>query len=170
MPTIKCANCAKTVERRGANARFCVACAGARKPRLAAPDRVRAGNYKGLCIDGQWCCVDCRTPIKPEIFNGKKCRAVLRCWPCWRTRDVARMAIRQRAANLVAKAIKAGELQRPGAFSCVDCGRPAMHYDHRDYTKPLNVVPVCRSCNVMRGPADIWPAGAPDAKPAADAR
>lgn len=28
-----------------------------------------------------------------------------------------------------------------------------MDYDHRDYTKPLSVEPVCRSCNKLRGPA-----------------
>ena len=36
---------------------------------------------------------------------------------------------------------------------CVDCGKRAEHYDHRDYTKPLEVEPVCRSCNKLRGPA-----------------
>jgi hypothetical protein len=25
-------------------------------------------------------------------------------------------------------------------------------YEHRDYTKPLQVEPVCRSCNALRGP------------------
>jgi hypothetical protein len=36
---------------------------------------------------------------------------------------------------------------------CVDCGKyPASCYDHRDYTKPLDVDPVCGSCNKLRGP------------------
>lgn len=65
-------------------------------------------------------------------------------------------AIRTRAASAVAKAIRMGELERATSFLCVDCNRPAREYDHRDYTKPLAVVPVCRSCNVMRGPADVW--------------
>ena len=30
----------------------------------------------------------------------------------------------------------------------------AYDYDHRDYSKPLEVDPVCRRCNQMRGPAD----------------
>ena len=46
-----------------------------------------------------------------------------------------------------------GELLPATAFKCVDCERPATVYDHRDYSKPLAVEPVCRSCNVMRGPA-----------------
>lgn len=35
---------------------------------------------------------------------------------------------------------------------CVDCGDEAIHYDHRDYLKPLDVVPVCGGCNKKRGP------------------
>jgi hypothetical protein len=37
--------------------------------------------------------------------------------------------------------------------SCCDCGADAKNYDHRDYTKPLEVDPVCFSCNYKRGPA-----------------
>lgn len=36
---------------------------------------------------------------------------------------------------------------------CVDCGRPADRWDHRDYRKPLEVEPVCRSCNWYRARA-----------------
>jgi hypothetical protein len=38
-------------------------------------------------------------------------------------------------------------------FACADCGKPATDYDHRDYRKPLEVEPVCHSCNLKRGPA-----------------
>lgn len=34
---------------------------------------------------------------------------------------------------------------------CVDCGKQAHHYDHRDYLEPLAVQPVCGSCNHRRG-------------------
>jgi len=43
-----------------------------------------------------------------------------------------------------------------GAILCVDCGRSAIHYDHRDYLKPLDVVPTCQSCNFKRGRAKHW--------------
>lgn len=36
---------------------------------------------------------------------------------------------------------------------CVDCGELAAVYDHRDYYKPLEVVPVCQVCNSRRGRA-----------------
>lgn len=38
------------------------------------------------------------------------------------------------------------------AGPCVDCGKGAHCYDHRDYTKPLAVEPVCIRCNRLRGP------------------
>ena len=36
---------------------------------------------------------------------------------------------------------------------CVDCGNGADVYDHRDYSRPLQVAAVCHSCNQLRGPA-----------------
>ena len=41
-----------------------------------------------------------------------------------------------------------------GSVPCVDCGKPAHSYDHRDYEKPLDVEPVCRSCNRRRPRAE----------------
>ena len=39
---------------------------------------------------------------------------------------------------------------------CVDCGtQRASVYDHRDYSKPIDVVAVCARCNLKRGPAII---------------
>ena len=38
-------------------------------------------------------------------------------------------------------------------IECVDCGKRATEYDHRDYNKPLDVEPVCNTCNRLRGPA-----------------
>jgi hypothetical protein len=57
------------------------------------------------------------------------------------------------AHSAVRRAVKRGELQPATVFACVDCGKPAQCYDHRDYSKPLDVEPVCTSCNLKRGPA-----------------
>lgn len=57
------------------------------------------------------------------------------------------------AISAVNRAVKYGKIQPATAFACVDCGKPAQCYDHRDYSKPLDVEPVCRSCNHKRGPA-----------------
>ena len=64
--------------------------------------------------------------------------------------------IRSRAYILVANAIKNGSLAdlKKQYIKCSDCDNRATVYDHRDYTKPLMVDPVCKSCNWHRG-ADI---------------
>lgn len=43
-----------------------------------------------------------------------------------------------------------GVLPEPTKLKCVDCGKRAHVYDHRDYSKPLEVEPVCRRCNSRR--------------------
>ena len=57
------------------------------------------------------------------------------------------------AIALVAREIRAGRMQKATAHACVDCGRQAAEYDHRDYERPLDVVPTCCSCNRKRGHA-----------------
>jgi len=57
------------------------------------------------------------------------------------------------AGNIVNKMVRDGTIPSPSQMQCVDCGKQAAHYDHRDYSKPLQVDPVCRSCNAKRGPA-----------------
>ncbi len=61
---------------------------------------------------------------------------------------------RGKAHSMVASAIKRGVLPKlDGSIACVDCGRRAHEYDHRDYGRPLEVEPVCRCCNKARGTA-----------------
>ena len=60
------------------------------------------------------------------------------------------------ARYAVNKAIVKGELPHLSRrfdteIKCVDCGKPAQCWDHRDYDKPLDVEPVCGSCNGKRG-------------------
>ena len=63
----------------------------------------------------------------------------------------------QRAHGIVAQAVKAGRLIRPSA--CSSCGRecePQGH--HSDYTIPLEVVWLCRSCHRKRHGRSFGPA------------
>ena len=53
----------------------------------------------------------------------------------------------------VSRARAAGVLPDPKLTLCTDCGGPAIEYDHRDYNEPLQVQPVCRRCNLLRGRA-----------------
>ena len=57
------------------------------------------------------------------------------------------------AIDILSKALVRGLLPYAKTLKCKDCGKPAAHYDHRDYAYPLKVEPVCRSCNRKRGPA-----------------
>ena len=64
---------------------------------------------------------------------------------------------RKKSANgKVAAAIKRGDLPPIKYLKCVDCGKDAFCYDHRDYRKPLKVDPVCKSCDGKRGAAEPY--------------
>lgn len=69
-------------------------------------------------------------------------------------------SLKRRAISTVAKAIREGRILPASEFKCVDCGAQACDYDHRDYSRRLDVEPVCRRCNITRGlavnaPSDI---------------
>ena len=62
--------------------------------------------------------------------------------------------VRLEAYKEVAKAIRDGRLRPISSNTrCVDCGGPAYCYEHRNYFRPLDVEPVCRTCNNVRGEA-----------------
>jgi hypothetical protein len=75
---------------------------------------------------------------------------------CYCSNECARAVgdARVKVASAVAEARRKGKLKPAKEFVCVDCGKPATDYDHRNYTKPLDVVPVCRGCNLRRGSTD----------------
>lgn len=81
------------------------------------------------------------------------------CDSCKATYNNQLQAIRGPATAAVQAAMKLGQLPRLNAkgrkvdIRCVDSGKPAEFYDHRDYSRPLDVEPVCPSCNSQRGPA-----------------
>lgn len=89
-------------------------------------------------------CVECGA-LKPvsHAHNAQ------RCWPCREAYGLAR----DLAVRAVTRARNSGELPNAKTLVCVDCGSQARDYDHRDYSKPLSVQPVCRPCNFKRGPA-----------------
>jgi len=69
---------------------------------------------------------------------------------------ITNIVIQRRASAMVARAIRHGELPKVSGHACYRCGSEASVYEHRDYTKPLDVRPVCRSCNGLLGRADVW--------------
>ncbi len=71
------------------------------------------------------------------------------CFPCADHRNNGGY----KAHSKVKYAIKQGIIAPIKEMKCVDCGCQAEIYDHKDYNKPLEVEPVCRSCNRKRGSA-----------------
>lgn len=65
--------------------------------------------------------------------------------------------LRITANQRVHEAVKKGLLPslRDNDIRCTDCPDRATSYDHRDYTRPLDVVPVCHPCNRKRGKAEL---------------
>lgn len=156
MSLVTCLDCGISADRSGGVALRCLPCALRSRPRIAAPGRVRNGTFKPLKLDGRWVCLDCHAPVQPEQKTGPRRRPSLRCSGCRLNRHQANKQIRSTAGQVVARAVAAGHLPKAATRKCADCGEPASVYDHRDYTQPLKVEPVCRSCNVMRGPAEVW--------------
>jgi hypothetical protein len=65
-----------------------------------------------------------------------------------------KLVVARRAHRKVYKTIKQGLLLslKSWIIACSDCNvERATEYDHRDYSKPLLVEPVCHKCNLTRG-------------------
>lgn len=69
----------------------------------------------------------------------------------FRTRGVPEQNLKAAAYAFTRAAIANGFLVDPRSCDCVDCGGDAECYDHRDYSKPMMVEPVCKRCNASRG-------------------
>lgn len=78
------------------------------------------------------------------------------CLDCAELRRKERNEIQYPSRIAVTKAIKSGLLSHPKKLLCADCGKPAYCYDHRDYTKPLSVDPVCKRCDCLRGAGEPY--------------
>lgn len=75
------------------------------------------------------------------------------CSRCNSLRNVALSRLTAHIRAAVSGAIRRGTLPPLAGLACVDCGKPARVYEHRDYSRPLDVEPTCYSCNGLRGPA-----------------
>jgi hypothetical protein len=90
-------------------------------------------------------CKVCNVDISERFHSAKV------CFKCLDTNGVRTGGLK--AQVKVYYAVKKGILPPVRTLKCVDCGKPATVYEHRDYNKPLDVVPTCSSCNFKRGPA-----------------
>lgn len=97
-------------------------------------------------------------PVLPcQFCDGLRPRYRRMCAPCSQKVLKYNETVRREAHRILTKAVRIGKIRRPSEFDCADCGKRAQHYDHRDYSKPLDVEPVCRGCNARRGHAVQYP-------------
>lgn len=59
--------------------------------------------------------------------------------------------VRNLCRSIYMKALRNKRLEHWRGKTCIDCGKPAQCYDHRNYYYPMRVDPVCQSCNAKRG-------------------
>lgn len=57
---------------------------------------------------------------------------------------------RERIGQEVRVEVERGNIKRIGDCICADCGKQAHNYHHEDYSKPLDVIPLCGSCHRLR--------------------
>jgi hypothetical protein len=114
------------------------------RAKYSDPNKHRGRALKVCHIRFPRLCIRCGSPLRLYSHASfcSPCHESVYCmqWP-------ALLAVR--------KAVREGRLPSVKSQCCVDCGGPAAGYDHRNYDKPLDVVPVCRSCNQRRGPAFV---------------
>lgn len=55
---------------------------------------------------------------------------------------------KRRAQDAVRYRVRTGQMIRPDTLPCSVCGKDATEYYHADYSKPLEVVAVCKPCHV----------------------
>lgn len=136
--------------------RYCAACSSAI---YAENVSKRSPHLCGKCTT-PWDCPDCQA-TRRRLQSEAALRAVetrRRNQSGYFRPFNAERYWQQRAHAAVQSAIKRGLLPglKSGEYACTDCDDVAHEYDHRDYARPLDVEPVCRSCNKQRGTA-IWP-------------
>lgn len=96
----------------------------------------------------------CRVCMKPCTVHKMARRVCAECSLQPKEIMFAAKLAQRRAHRRVRRAILRGELPRlDGSIPCSDCKNPAEVYEHRCYLSPLDVQPVCRTCNILRGPA-----------------
>lgn len=120
-------------------------CAKCGEPHQRIGDLCHACNPKPVAPARS--CMICGEQIPREPGRGQSDYCSIAC-------SDAVSAMRAKVSRLVARAVAHGDIPRALNFSCVDCGAPAVEYDHRHYTFPLDVAPVCRSCNLKRRAAN----------------
>jgi hypothetical protein len=105
---------------------------------------MRWGRLKGDGTDITLVCSECSVTYKAQSGSHRDRRHCLGCAAQY-------AAVQKKAISETTRAVKRGLIKPAKGQQCADCGLPAKYLDHRDYTKPLEVDPVCAVCNAKRG-------------------
>lgn len=105
-------------------------------------------------------CSTCKKVLNDECTTTQSLMSRKFCFACSQERQKSyrrnrpgnRLNDNEAARQLTKYAVKIGFLLHPSNYICMDCKRrQAECYDHRDYSKPLDVDAVCLPCNSSRG-------------------
>ena len=88
-------------------------------------------------------CKSCGLEIGRPKLRGR----LMYCMACAAYKEIVRGA--------VTRAVLSGSLPRAKTEKCRRCDNQAHAWDHRDYSKPLDVIPLCRACNNRAEPAKM---------------
>lgn len=106
-----------------------------------------ARHFRPSYLNPRKACVCCEVPVVETE------RERLTYWGLCHDCYIVNIDIQHEARTAFCAAKRAGRILPAKRFKCVDCGKKARDWDHRDYKKPYDVEAVCRSCNQKRGPA-----------------
>lgn len=95
---------------------------------------------------------DCSVAAAKKHETGRKIsEGMKRAWVVRGARTSPEREWRAFAHRAVKKAIRLGFLPAlDGSQRCVDCGGIATQYEHRDYSRVIDVEPICCGCNLRR--------------------
>lgn len=112
----------------------------------------KRGRQAGSLVNAKCCVCECRFQAHGagNFSRCDQCKALGLFSKMHRGYDWLGKSV---AGGIVQSEIRSGRLPKACSEKCLDCGSQAVDYDHRDYNFPLTVEPVCRSCNIKRGPA-----------------
>ena len=138
--------------------RYEFVCSACRVTESAQHKRKR--GWCGQCAGDHSTCLDCRK-VRAELQRAiaEKCMTTKReSSPHMLVPVSAEKYWQRKAHSMVRAAVKRGVLPdlANAEVACADCGDAAAVYEHRDYARPLDVVPACHACNHKRGTAK-WP-------------
>lgn len=95
-------------------------------------------------------CENCGDVMAVRRVDGKYFRSIHNKRHCLICEELFCHAI-SIAHRRIKHLIKEGRMETHLGRACVDCGAPAVFHDIRNYSKPEEGVPICKSCNTLRG-------------------